>query len=148
MKFIAIIVALGAAVISGCATPAVLDTASGNPEGLFADMKLEQARNKVIAGCNDARYSVLEATQNQVTCGKPWDFTAEATLLMLTSSTYASGHTQKLQFTLFEGNGGTRLSARQWVELQNPYGQKQTMPLQGAEQVANLQKFIRGLGAV
>ena len=149
MKFIITIVTLVAInTLLGCSTPAVLDTASGNPEGRFPGMRLEQARNKVIAGCNDARYQVLETTQNQVTCGKPWDVTAEATLLMLTSSTYASGHVQKVQITLFEEGGGTRLSAREWVELQNPYGQKQTMPLQGAEQVTKLQSFIRSLGAV
>jgi hypothetical protein len=145
-KIFATVIVAGFA-LGGCQTAAVLDTASGNPEGKFAGVKLDVARNKVIAACNDARYQVLEATQNQVTCGKQWDLTAEATLLWLTSSTQASGRIQKMQFTLFEDSSGTRLSARQWVELQNPYGQKQTMPLQGAEQAAHLQKFIRELGA-
>jgi hypothetical protein len=148
MKFIATIGWLGVIALSACATPLVLDTASGNPEGRFPGLRLEQARNKVIAGCNDARYQVLEASQNQVTCGRQWEVTPEATLLFLTISTNASGHMQKVQFTLFEEGGGTRLSAREWVELQNPYGQKQTMPLQGAEQVTKLQGFIRSLGAV
>lgn len=131
----------------GCAAPAVLETASGNPEGLFVGLKLEQARNKVVAGCNDAKYSVLDASLNQVTCGKEWEMTGEATLLFLTSSQYASGHVQKVQFTLFEDKGGTRVSGREWVELQNPYGQKQSTPLRGPEQVGKLQKFIHSLGA-
>jgi len=133
----------------GCAAqqPLVKQTSSRHPEGLFRNADIENVRNKIIEACSLKGVMILEASDNQVVCGKELSGWNAVLARMAVGNSYSSTPQQKVRFVLYQSGVDTKVVAYQWLETQMAFGQVRKQELNSNNQSNDIQKLLFSLGA-
>lgn len=141
--------AISALALSSCAVsqPAVKQTQSGHPEGVFKNESLEVVKGKLIEACGARSWTVFEAGSNQVVCGKTMEGGSAILTQLAIGNSYSTTPQQKIRFTVFQLNADVKVTSYQWVETQMAFGQTKTQELNSTAQNNSVQNMLFQIGA-
>ena len=107
-----------AAVLTGCASMAKLDTASGMPEVMLPGVSQADALDAVVKQCITRGLNIESQTNSTLVCSR------EAPMAMQLLAGGAGGSTQQMvQFVAYkEGNGTKLISNRVWEVAPTMFG--------------------------
>ena len=143
------LVAIVTLLVSACAAQQELlkPTASGYPEGIFANASVNSVRSKLIEGCSSLGVLVQEANGNQVLCGKTMEGGEAVFSQMLLGNSYSTTPQRKVRFVIYQIGPDVKVTAQQWIESQMAMGQVRQQELKDNNQNNDIQKFLFSLGA-
>jgi len=148
-KFATTILVCSTLLLSACVTAPVLlkQTSSGFPEGEFQNTDLDNAKTKIMEGCNNYQLSIIDTGSNHVTCGKDMAGSDAFLANMIIGGRGATNPQQRVKFTVFKVGNNTKVTARQWIESQSAFGQTRQHDLNDAKKRNDIQGFLTSIGA-
>lgn len=145
-----ILLLLSVVILGACAPQQELlvKTSSGYPEGTFKNTTLDQARSRIVAGCASAGIPVLDASSNQVICGKTMTGQEAAWAQFLIGNSYSTTPERKARFVMYQLGTDVKVTAFEWIETQMAGGQMKKSNLDTNNQKNSMQNWLYSLGAV
>lgn len=99
-----------------------------------------EVTSRVQASCLQKGMAVDQATETQVTCSKPMDSSLRSTLLRaLATPAYSTNPVYKYRVNAIRVGDQTTVSAEEYVQYQNAYGQMTTIPITNKKELASIQ---------
>lgn len=147
--FLSTFTVAAAIAFGGCASnPALVKpTASGQAEGTFKALSLEDTKNKLIEGCTSKQYQIADVNSNQVTCAKAMTDMQGTMYQALAGNAYSSTPKRKLKFIMYATGADTKVIASTSIEMQGVFGQNQNNEAMPPKLQNELQNFLFSLGA-
>lgn len=134
--------------LMACAESSLLKpTVSGYAEGIFPHSSVEEAKSRIISGCNSRGVLVQDVAGNQVFCGKTMEGMEASLAQLALGNAYSTTPERKIKFVVYQDGADAKVTAQQWVETQMPYGQVKRQELNSNKQRNDIQEFLFGLGA-
>lgn len=144
-----ILIATSIFALAGCAPQQALlkQTASGNPEGRFANTTLEEVKNKLVSTCASGGLTVYDASPNQVVCGQTMTGQEAVWAQLLIGNSYSTTPERKVRFTSYQSGQDVIVTGGQWIETQMAFGQMKRVEMNSNNQKNDLQQLLIRLGA-
>tara|TARA_B110000003_G_scaffold30728_1_gene28744 strand:+ start:285 stop:737 length:453 start_codon:yes stop_codon:yes gene_type:complete len=146
MKFLIPIILL----LAACSQPApvarIAQTPSGYPEAIFSGISAQKLANKFAGDCMKSGLLVIVNSANQVKCESKMNDAQIRWAKAYVGNQYSSDIHQYLQYNLTEIDGQVRVQAREWIQLQMPYGQIRRSDFTKPKVTNGLQKFLYDMG--
>ena len=113
--------------LAACSQPEpvarIAETPSGYPEAVFSGISAQKLADKLAMSCVSVRNLVVNQTQTQVKCDTRMSDAQIRWAKAYVGNQYASDIHQYIQYNLTKIDGQVRVQAREWIQLQMPYGQ-------------------------
>lgn len=144
-----VIFAVTLSAITGCMSQAQLvkQTASGYPEGVFKDAKVEDVKPKLIEGCSKIGAMVAQADNSQVVCQKTMEGGDAVLAQLLIGNSYSTTPVSFVRFVMYPSGNDVKVTGYQWIETQMAFGQVNRQELKGNNHINDLQNFLFSIGA-
>tara|TARA_B110000008_G_scaffold270706_1_gene301230 strand:- start:114 stop:566 length:453 start_codon:yes stop_codon:yes gene_type:complete len=146
MKFLIPIILL----LAACSQPApvarIAQTPSGYPEAVFSGISAQKLADKLAADCMEHGELVVIHNEKKVKCESPMTEENKNWAKAYIGNPYADNIHHFLEYNLVETSGKIRVQAREWTQLQMPYGQIKKREFKEAKDTNGLQKFLYKMG--
>ena len=127
MKFLIPLILLLAACSQPEPVARIAETPSGYPEAVFSGISAQKLADKLAMSCVSVGNLVVTQTQTQtqtqVKCDTRMSDAQIRWSKAYVGNQYASDIHQYIQYNLTKIDGQVRVQAREWIQLQMPYGQ-------------------------
>lgn len=141
-----LIIALGAALLSGCAqVERIKQTKSGKPEGFYPNQTKEKVSGALVATCNEKGLIVYDAKPEVVICGKELEGGAALLTQATIGNAYSTPPIAKIRYTISQINSDVKVWADMWTETQMAMGQVNSMNIQDNQSFNSVQRLLDGL---
>ena len=136
--------------IAACSQPApvarIAQTPSGYPEAVFSGISAQKLADKLAMRCVSSGDLIVNHTQTQVKCETKMNEAQIRWAKAYVGNQYSSDIHQYIQFNLTDFAGSVRVQAREWIQLQMPYGQIRSSDFTEPKVTNPLQKFLYKMG--
>ena len=142
-----VLMLLSLALLAACAPQPerIKATASGLPEGFFANTTPDQIRTKIAAACRTRGFSVLALRRNEAVCGKEMSGTEAVLVQAAMRGAPAAAPQTRIGFTIVPTLSGIHVTAREWTELQLADGERYQQEIGGTQRFNELQLLVNSL---
>lgn len=135
-------------VASACTQePLNVQTASGQPEAVFAFSTLQKVNNQLLGLCADWGYIPVSVQQNTIRCSRQTKSGEAINAQMALGGSNVSTPERLLQFTLIENGNSVRVIGQQWYQAQTITGQQRKVIINSNRIKNHLQQTLYNLGA-
>lgn len=136
--------------LAACSQPApvarIAQTPSGYPEAVFSGISAQKLADKLAMSCVSVGNLVVNQTQTQVKCDTSMSDAQIRWAKAYVGNQYASDIHQYIQYNLTKMDGQVRVQAREWIQLQMPYGQIKKSDFTKPELTNPLQELLYEMG--
>jgi len=136
--------------LAACSQPApvarIAETPSGYPEAVFSGISAQKLANKIAARCVEKGDFIITSSASQVKCERRMTEENINWAKAYIGNPYADDIHHYIVYNIVKGNGTTRVQARQWIQLQMPYGQTKRREMNSPEGFNSGIRFLYSMG--
>ncbi|MFU8924915.1 hypothetical protein [Acinetobacter puyangensis] len=134
---------IGVLLLAGCAqVPLNKQTTSGYAEATFQGVSLEDARNRLVLGCNRTGLNIRETSSNKVVCSKTMEGMSAVFTQAAIGNKYSTTPEELLVFQLAKIDNNVHVSARNYTETQMALGQINRVEIKNNKSINNMQILL------